>query len=148
LYFRLNVARIHLPPLRERSDDIPLLVNAFLARMNRQHETTISGVSDEAMRCLSGYAWPGNIRELRNVLECLYIGASNGVIERDDLPAWLPRTRDNGVDDERTRLRDVLRDTQWNKSRAAEKLQWSRMTLYRKIAKYRLGNEQPALVRR
>jgi DNA-binding NtrC family response regulator len=148
LYFRLNVARIHLPPLRERSDDIPLLVDEFLNRMNRQHETTISRISDEAMQCLSGYAWPGNIRELRNVLECLYIGATSDVIECDDLPDWLPRARHARVEDECARLRDVLRDTQWNKSRAAEKLHWSRMTLYRKIAKYRLENEQPALVRR
>ena len=73
LYYRLNVARVHLPPLRERQDDIPLLLIHFLQEMNRGYGRRVEGFTPEAMELLMGYAWPGNTRELRNLVEALFI---------------------------------------------------------------------------
>ena len=138
LYYRLNVARVELPPLRERREDIPLLVEHYRRRLSGGDVTRIS---EECLRRITGYDWPGNIRELKNVLESVFLHCQAGEAREEDLPR---RVREAGeqdcslAPDERERLVQALCATQWNKSRAAERLHWSRMTLYRKMAKYRV----------
>jgi DNA-binding NtrC family response regulator len=141
LYFRLDVANIHLPPLRERREDIPMLFQHYIREMNTRFHREAEGFTDEAIACLIGYDWPGNIRELKNLLEGIYINLPPGKVIQLDLPERIRRHFDaaaNGNADERERLLSTLLETRWNKSKAAEKLCWSRMTLYRKLAKHHL----------
>ena len=144
LYYRLNVARIQLPPLRERAADIPLLVAHTIDHFNARFRRDVTGLTDEALRCLVEYDWPGNVRELRNVIEALFINLPLDARRVIDLPEDL-RSRLAGARRppaaERDQLLAVLSETNWNKSKAAEKLQWSRMTLYRKMAKYHIVRE-------
>jgi len=85
LYYRLNVVTIHLPPLRERREDIPMLVDHFLSRYTTANRSAITGVSAEAMKVLCEYAWPGNVRELENVIERLVVNAKGPQVEVSDL---------------------------------------------------------------
>jgi len=87
LYYRLNVIRLTIPPLRDRADDIPQLLQYFLDFYSRQHCTQVPMLSQDAVDLLTGYSWPGNVRELRNVVERFVIRNSGGVIQRDDLPS-------------------------------------------------------------
>ena len=89
LYYRLNVFTIELPPLRERREDIPLLVQAFLNEFNARNGKAVKGVDQDAMRLLEHYPWPGNIRELRNVIERATILAGGDLIEASHLPPTL-----------------------------------------------------------
>ena len=86
LYYRLNVLRIYLPPLRERKDDIPLLVRKFIEELSAMHDRTFHGISAEAMQILTEYAWPGNVRELRNLVESMVVLSHGREIEPADLP--------------------------------------------------------------
>jgi transcriptional regulator with PAS, ATPase and Fis domain len=141
LYFRLNVARVHLPALRDRKQDIPAIVNHYLADFNRRFGTNIKGLAEPAWEYFLAYDWPGNVRELKNVLEVLSIHAESSEISVADLPIPLRlRSGDQPAsrNDERTQLVAALLSTNWNKSKAAERLHWSRMTLYRKMAKYQV----------
>ena len=143
LYYRLSVARIHLPPLRERKEDIPALLEHYLGTFNQVFGRQVEGFSDEVLENLLCYDWPGNIRELRNLLEAIFIGGSSPVISASDLPLqYRNKFRDQTMgDEELDRLLAALTSTNWNKSMAAQKLQWSRMTLYRKMAKYSLSTK-------
>ena len=145
LYFRLNVARVHLTPLRERRSDIPILIHHYVREFNRTFRTGVRDLEAEAMDRLIAYEWPGNVRELRNVIESAFNARPAACITWIDLPEWL-RTRlgDREVfPDEEERIISALAATNWNKSKAAEKLQWSRMTLYRKLAKYQIDPVSP-----
>ena len=86
LYYRLNVLRIYLPPLRERKEDIPLLVRKFVEELSSMHDRTFHGISAEAMQILTEYAWPGNVRELRNLVESMVVLSHGREIEPPDLP--------------------------------------------------------------
>ncbi|WP_321415723.1 sigma-54 dependent transcriptional regulator [uncultured Desulfobacter sp.] len=139
LYYRLNVARVHMPPLRERKDDISLLITHAIEKMNRRFQRKIRGLSDEAMAILFRYDWPGNVRELMNLIEAAFIYLPAHNVEYMDLPKQLKQRLDISeavTQDERKLLVSTLLKTRWNKSRAAEKLKWSRTTLYRKISEY------------
>lgn len=141
LYFRLNVARIHLTPLRERKEDIVLLLEYFRKRLNRQFDQEIEGYTQEAVAALMEYDWPGNVREFKNLLEATFINASRWV-KFDDFPALFRRVlqKNKGpTQDERAQMLAALFSNRWNKSKAAQQLQWSRMTLYRKMAKYQIS---------
>jgi len=92
LYYRLNVMFIHVPPLRDRIEDLPDLARHFIGRMNSRSETPVSGISDEALRFLSYHDWPGNVRELRNVLERAGILCSGGMISAEDVRMVLRET--------------------------------------------------------
>jgi DNA-binding NtrC family response regulator len=141
LYYRLNVARIHLPPLRERRDDIPLLLGHYIGEMNQRHGRHVEGLTAEALDRLVEYDWPGNIRELRNLVEAVFVTLDAPRIALADLPHPLGQpvaAPASGASGERERLVSALFATNWNKSRTAERLQWSRMTVYRKMAKYHL----------
>jgi DNA-binding NtrC family response regulator len=147
LYFRLNVARIRLPLLRERRSDIALLLDHHLRELNRRGPGRVEGFSDEALAALRDYDWPGNVRELRNLVEALFVCPPAGRVRIGDLP---PEVRHRlrgacGADDaERRRLVEALFEANWNKSRAAQLLRWSRMTLYRKLAKHCVVRSEPA----
>jgi DNA-binding NtrC family response regulator len=87
LYFRLNVLHIGLPPLRERRDDIPVLVEAFVREASERHDRPFPGISPDAMQILRDYAWPGNVRELRNLVESMVVLSPGRTIEADDIPS-------------------------------------------------------------
>jgi DNA-binding NtrC family response regulator len=141
LYYRLNVARIQLPPLRLHPEDIPALCRHYLRHFNRRFGRNVQGLNAGAMRELIRYGWPGNVRELKNLLEAVFVNLTGDEIAVADLPPMF-RARLSAAahlpDEERHRLLDALLATRWNVSRAAEQLKWSRMTMYRKMAKYRL----------
>jgi two-component system response regulator HydG/two-component system response regulator AtoC len=140
LFYRLNVVRIHLPPLSERREDIPLLARHFVGELNRQQGCQVEGVDEEALALLMRHQWPGNIRELRNVLEAAFVVRREGRVSVPDLPGYFVLGGGNGrSESERERLLATLESVSWNKSQTARKLRWSRMTVYRKITKYRLA---------
>jgi DNA-binding NtrC family response regulator len=138
LYFRLNVARIHIPPLRERPDDIPRLIEHYATRAT--HRAGFGAVfTQEALDLLKAYDWPGNVRELKNLVDLAVTNHQRGVIGVAELPERCRlRLAHSAAGAERQRLLEVLAETHWNKSKAAARLHWSRMTLYRKLAKHRL----------
>ncbi len=144
LYYRLKVIDIELPPLRERKEDIPLLVQHFVERFGKEPKA-ISGVSEEALRILVNYAWPGNVRELENVIQRGIALCQHEVILPEDLPASMLQEADENllekgfrerltVDQlEKEYIRKVLIEVGGNKSKAAEILGLDRKTLYRKL---------------
>ncbi|MGW8267992.1 MAG: sigma 54-interacting transcriptional regulator, partial [Longimicrobiales bacterium] len=97
LYFRLNVLRIELPPLRERKEDIPLLVSEFIRDATTRHERPFLGISEEAMRILHDYSWPGNVRELQNLVESMVVLAPGHRIEAQDIPGEVRFPRSRGL---------------------------------------------------
>jgi len=142
LFFRLNVARIHVPPLRERKEDLPLLINHFVQHFNHQFGRAVERLSDEAMDALLAYDWPGNIRELKNLLEAIFVELPSEGERCPQLPSLFRRRCEElraTTGDERDRLLWALSMSNWNKSKAASKLSWSRMTLYRKMARYKIS---------
>jgi transcriptional regulator with PAS, ATPase and Fis domain len=141
LYFRLNVARIHLPPLRERKEDIVPLCQHYLRTLNQHFGRQVEGLTDEALARLIRHDWPGNVRELKNLLEATFVNDPAQRIALADLPEPFRRhcpATDHTVSDERQRLLSALFSTNWNVSKAAQQLHWSRMTIYRKLEKYHI----------
>jgi len=141
LYYRLNVARVHLPPLCERKEDIPDMISVGIRRLNRRFDRDLEGVSDEAMASLFQHDWPGNIRELNNVIEASYISCSSKKIEFADLPQPFVKKlkfTNAHMTNEKDTLLAALCATHWNKSEAAKKLRWSRMKVYRALKRYRI----------
>jgi transcriptional regulator with PAS, ATPase and Fis domain len=141
LYYRLNVIRIEVPPLRDRMEDLPDLVDHYIRCFNPVFQKNITALSREAMDILFSYQWPGNIRELKNVIEATFVSVSNTAEGVVDLPAPVTRqlahsTQCHGR--ERTMLVRALIAAKWNKTEAARSLHWSRMTLHRKVARYNL----------
>ncbi|MGR9045171.1 MAG: sigma-54-dependent transcriptional regulator [Gammaproteobacteria bacterium] len=149
LYFRLNVARLRLPPLRERKEDIPELLDYYLKYFNELFGKKLLGFEIEALSALLDYHWPGNVRELKNTLESIFIDSPVERIAIEDLPESIRGnvTSDDFSDSsERERLLEALCSANWNKSKAAEQLQWSRMTLYRKMEKYNISGDEAAFI--
>lgn len=145
LYFRLKVAQIHLPPLRDRKEDIPPLVEHFLAQLAPDYGKGIAGISPAVLQAFLRYEWPGNIRELRNLCEAALVHASGPRIEWPDLPEEFRKAVGDTLEgplDERDRLLSALLSTNWNKSQAAQRLNWSRWTLYRKMQKHQIQTPQ------
>lgn len=142
LFFRLSVLRIHVPELRSRKEDIfPLFVHFAnsIRGQNKENELTLT---EGAMRQLIGYSWPGNIRELRNVTEALCLLQPRHVPVTDQvLATHLVGTFDDECMDpeEKGRILAALESTSWNKTQAAKALDWSRMTLYRKLIQHGLA---------
>ena len=95
LYYRLNVVPIRLPPLRDRADDIPLLVDRFLSECSTQHHREPKDVSREAMRLLRLYGWPGNIRQLRNLMERLVVTVKDTMIQPEHLPEEIQASKED-----------------------------------------------------
>ncbi|NJD67216.1 MAG: hypothetical protein C3F12_08650 [Candidatus Methylomirabilota bacterium] len=146
LYYRLNVTQISLPPLRDRRTDIPLLLQHFIGELNTRFHKRVRGISPVLIERLLQYDWPGNVRELRNIAEACLMGLDAGIINLIHLPhRYRDRLLDNRTD-EKEAIMSALFSTQWNKSRAAQKLHWSRMTLYRKLAKYHILTSHSKIV--
>jgi transcriptional regulator with PAS, ATPase and Fis domain len=151
LYYRLNVITVSLPPLRERREDIPELVEYFLT--TRQVGPARCRIEPEALAALARYDWPGNVRELANVLERAQILAEGACITADDLPENLltaPAAGGDGGgqglhDAQRRHVLAVLRQAKGNKVHAARALGVSRRALYRLLEKYRLDHPDDAL---
>jgi transcriptional regulator with PAS, ATPase and Fis domain len=151
LYYRLNVFSIELPPLRDRREDVPLLIQAFLNEFNAQHDRHVIAVAPEAQRLLEEYSWPGNVRELRNVIERACILTNGEFIGREHLPPEVARPEPTPgpsdavalspgitVDEAEQRLiLMTLEHTRNNKTRAAEILGISLKTLHNKLKKFR-----------
>jgi DNA-binding NtrC family response regulator len=152
LYFRLNVVNIHVPPLRERKDDIPLLAAAFLKEFAGENGKTIEGINEKARSRLYNYEWPGNIRELRNCIESSVVMCQSKIITVDDLPPVLRDADDDGriyirlgsnmTECEKIIIKDTLSHCKGNKSKAAEMLEIGRKTLLRKLADYELDEQE------
>ncbi|MEW6296160.1 MAG: sigma-54 dependent transcriptional regulator [Thermodesulfobacteriota bacterium] len=150
LFYRLNVVPIHLPPLRERREDIPLLIEHFIATFSTEYKVEPKKISADALEKLVSYSWPGNIRELQNVIERVFALSQSNEITLADLPgpiagfevkpvdfeemAELPTLEDM----ERSLIRAALRKSRGNKNEAARILAIDRQRLYRKIEKYGL----------
>lgn len=142
LFFRLNVSRVHLPPLRERKEDIPALIDYYVRALNVRFGREVRSLSEEALGCLLAHDWPGNVRELKNLLEAVFVNLPSVEISLAELPTQLRRQCAGAgavSPDERARLLWALSTTNWNKRKAADKLHWSRMTLYRKMARYKIS---------
>ncbi|MDA3900193.1 MAG: sigma-54 dependent transcriptional regulator [Spirochaetes bacterium] len=142
LFYRLNAATLHLPPLRERKDDISLLVKHFLQEFSSIGDKTVTDVSDKVMNVFLDYQWPGNIRELKNAIMYGAALTQKKYIEIDDLPPVfeeLPESEktENILDlNEKNIILEILNKTNNNKKKTAEILNISRRTLYNKIEKY------------
>lgn len=144
LYFRINVIPIRIPPLRERKEDIPLLVNSFVQRLQVRTGKTITGLTPEALQYFMDYVWPGNIRELKSALEYAFVIAEKGKIDIAHLPHPVAETamkagyRTGGKDDSREKqaLIAALRETHGNQSQAARLLGINRVTVWNRMRKY------------
>ncbi len=141
LYYRLNVVELTLPPLRERKEDIPILVQHFLEKFSRIHNKKIKGISPEAMKLLLSYDYPGNVRELENIIERAVVISSGKQIELHDLPEELFRDRAKSPqkNEELERIKEALKIAKGNKSLAAKLLGMHRTTLWRKLKEYGLS---------
>ena len=141
LFYRLNVYSLAIPPLRARPEDVVVLAQAFLTELALASGRPDVSFSDEAITRLMAYDWPGNVRELRNVVESSLLNTDSPEIGVDALPSVVRgadfTTRTQPVV-ERVRVVEALRASGGNKSEAAHRLNWSRMTLYRKLARHRI----------
>jgi two-component system response regulator AtoC len=154
LFYRLNVVTVHLPPLRERPEDIPLLVQHFLKELAEENGKTLEGLTPEAMSLLAAHPWPGNVRELRNVIESMVVLARGETLTVRDVPAALrEESRPRGglsagpvsLDEaEKQMILRTLKACGDNRTRAAAQLGISRRTLHRKLNEYGLGRDEPA----
>ncbi len=151
LFYRLNVVELRLPPLRERSGDIPLLINHYLERSARENNRPAPLVTPEALEALCAYAWPGNIRELRNVMERMIVMTRGDKLGLRDVPvairtgAGAPKSTGEGdpanlsLDQaEKRMIQDALKLNEGNRTAAAKQLGISRRTLHRKLNEYGL----------
>lgn len=144
LYFRLNVVRIHLPPLRERREDIPELAEHMLRELGAQQHEPVRRMENAVIRRLQMHDWPGNVRELRNVIESIVVFSSSRTIGLSDLPVYVRqqlRTTLAPPENERAKILQALDSAGGNRGKAAEILHCSRMTLYRKMVKYAIAGE-------
>ena len=145
LYYRLNVINIAIPPLRERKEDIPLLVSHFLEKFNIENRKTIERVSEKAMAALMDYDWPGNVRELENAIERSVVVCKSNMILREDLPASLVYEKEAAPsyptnlsiqEVEKRHIVRILSEMGWNVRKSAKILGIDRITLYRKMERY------------
>ena len=151
LFYRLNVIRIELPPLRERSEDIPLLVNHFIEKFSQDAKRRVEGIRPEALAALKSHDWPGNIRELEHTIERAVLLGDGAEIGLEDLPAPMIARGESAFivgqgiakqltlhDLERDYIGKILESTHGNKTEAARILGVDRTTLYRKLEEYKL----------
>jgi DNA-binding NtrC family response regulator len=150
LFYRLNVVAIHLPPLRERAEDIPLLANHFLRKYAEENKKSISQISPEALELFSTYRWPGNVRELENVIERSVTLSQHSVILSEDLPRRIRAEKKEPAaatlpshlplaELEKMYIQKILQETGGNKKKTAEILGIDRRTLYRMASRYGLS---------
>jgi DNA-binding NtrC family response regulator len=141
------VFTIQIPPLRERKPDIPLLARHFLGKYAEYTNKRIDGIAPEAFERLMNYPWPGNVRELENAIERAVVVCKSDMIQSNHLPLGTMQAPNFSAgrtleDIECEHIRNTLVDTNWNISQAARLLDIDRVTLYRKIEKYKLKNPE------
>ena len=146
LYYRLNVVSIHVPPLRERPDDIPLMVHKFIEEFSKENNREIEGITNGALQALMSYKWPGNVRELRNVIESIVVLTKARIITEQDLPVGVLSKDEKSslkipvgvslADAEKQLIMFTLEYTGGNKTKASEVLKIGRKTLHRKLSEY------------
>ena len=151
LYYRLNVVNINVPPLRERKDDIPIMVNNFIRKFSKENNKNITTVDTKAKNALYSYDWPGNIRELRNCIEGAVVIAEGSTLRLEDLPPAVRKSQENssisipaGTDmdtAEKIIIRETLLFCHGNKSKTAQVLGIGRKTLHRKLLEMNLVSE-------
>lgn len=153
LYYRLNVVNINVPPLRERKDDIPIMVNNFIRKFSKENNKNITTVDTKAKNALYSYDWPGNIRELRNCIEGAVVIAEGSTLRLEDLPPAVRKSQENssisipaGTDmdtAEKIIIRETLLFCHGNKSKTAQVLGIGRKTLHRKLMEMNLVSGDP-----
>ncbi len=146
LYYRLDVVSIHVPPLRERRDDVPLMVHKFMEEFSRENNKEIEGITNGALQALVAYKWPGNVRELRNVIESIVVLTKGNIISEQDLPQYILSKDEQShlkipagvtlAEAEKRLILFTLQNTGGNKTRASEILKIGRKTLHRKLGEY------------
>ena len=142
LYYRLNVIPIHLPPLRERREDIPLLTRYFMAKYGKKMGKDVRRIAEDALQALVWYPWPGNIRELQNMVERALVVAETDEIRKEDLPIELLGIAEEAHKDlslksvERNHIFHVLKLTGGNRKEAARELGVNAATLWRKLKSF------------
>lgn len=152
LYYRLNVVHINVPPLRERKDDIPLMVNSFLTEFAEENGKKIEGIDSRARSALYKYDWPGNIRQLRNCIESAVVMCEGKVITLDDLPPTISQSTQEDViqvpvgitmeEAEKIVILQNLAVNKGNKTKTADILGIGRKTLHRKLDEWNEGSEK------
>ncbi len=150
LFYRLNQASLRLPPLRERREDIPLLIDQFIQQAARTHRREVDSITPEAVRRLTGYQWPGNVRELRGVVEQMVVLTEHTRLDVEDLPEQVRGTTDIVLASnpstagltmeqmERIHIANTLKLTGGNREKTAKILGIGARTLYRKLREYGL----------
>ncbi|MBI9076590.1 MAG: sigma 54-interacting transcriptional regulator [Desulfatibacillum sp.] len=149
LYYRLNVMEIKLPPLRDRLEDLPLLINHFVARFEKKFNITIPGITAQVMNAFMNYHWPGNVRELEHSIERAAVLCRDQIISLEHIPTEIAesfsnagsRLKTQSTSSEPSEIIDALNRTAWNKAKAARLLGVNRKTIYRKMARF--GIEPP-----
>jgi len=144
LFYRLNVISIHIPPLRERPEDIPVLADYFLRKLSTERRTNVSRISEKAMALMKSYPWPGNVRELRNVIERGMVVSENDVLGEEEMMLGIvpPRVDPDSLHNrslaevEKREIIRVLKNCRGNRSQAAALLGINRKTLREKMRKY------------
>jgi len=148
LFYRLNVIPLHIPPLRERKEDIPLLVNYFIQQFCRENGKRMKSISLNALELLKQYDWPGNVRELRNIIERMIIVVEDDEISADDVATTILVTEEIPTGEEslgelvaqyeKKQILDALERNDWNISRTARDLKIDRANLHRKLRQWKL----------
>ncbi len=148
LFYRLKVVEMYIPPLRERREDVPLLVDHFIRHFNKKFNKGINSITNDVQRIFMDYQWPGNIRELIHTVEHAFIKCNQSIITTDDLPLEfkrhkpLPISLKEREENEYKAIRNALEKANWNKTLAAKLLGIDRRTVYRKIEKHGLTHKE------
>ena len=153
LYYRLNVVHLHVPPLRERKEDLPLMIDAFLKEFTEENAKVITSIEPKARAALYAYDWPGNIRQLRNCLESAVVMSSDNTIRLDDLPEPIREAEQTAAiriqigtplaEAEQHIILETLAAYKGNKSKTADILGIGRKTLHRKLDEYAVAGTEP-----
>jgi two-component system, NtrC family, response regulator HydG len=150
LYYRLNVLEIKIPPLRERIDDLPLLIAHFVSRFENKFKMTVESISDEVFNALMRYTWPGNVRELEHCIERAVILSRGEAITLSHIPSEIVSQMKKNEShikmrnaNEPQEILNILSKTDWNKAKAARLLGISRKTFYQKIKKHNIVPPAP-----
>ncbi|MCB2183707.1 MAG: sigma 54-interacting transcriptional regulator [Desulfobulbaceae bacterium] len=158
LYYRLNVVKLLIPPLRERREDIPVLVEHIIEKYNRERNKDIGGISDEAMASLMHHDYPGNVRELQNIIEYAFILCQGGLIQPEHLPEPFKGTKENATclsgpnqpmtmdEAEKFIIEQALKRNKWRRMATCRELQISKDTLRRKISRYEILEPERVLM--
>ncbi len=153
LYYRINVILIKVPPVRERREDLDLLMDHFIKKYSRDNNKKVTGISNEVRKVFFDYNWPGNVRELENAIEGAVIMAKTEIINKWDVPNFVKfsKTKSTVIEDktlkkvlefpEKELILAVLNECNWNRNKAASALGVNRTTLYNKMKKYNITND-------